>query len=49
MHEHETRALKFQVPLWMHVALHEQRILTGEPIGKIVSRALDAHFERELT
>lgn len=43
-HEGETRDCKFMIPLWQHVALHQQRVLSGRSISGMVTEALARHL-----
>lgn len=39
-----TREMKVNLPLELHIRLHESKILAGERICDVVARALDAYF-----
>lgn len=39
-----TREMKVNLPVELHIRLHESKILAGERICDVVARALDAYF-----
>ena len=44
----KTREMKVLLPVDLHIRLHESKIIHGERICDVVTRALDAYFKSEI-
>lgn len=44
----EERLLHARIPTRMAIRLHEHRIVTGHPLGRIVNDAIDDYLDRAI-